>query len=60
MPFYISELLISIAYIFFLIKVYKNKEIEILDSESESDRYEHVNVNKFNRNEDEAFSPTKQ
>lgn len=32
-PFYISELIISVAYIFFLIKVYKNKEIEIIDPE---------------------------
>jgi hypothetical protein len=35
-PFYISELIISVAYIFFLIKVYKNKEIEIIDPQSES------------------------
>lgn len=58
-PFYISELIISVAYIFFLIKVYKNKEIEIIEPESDSEAnqgYDNVNVD--NGNEAEAFTPS--
>lgn len=32
-PFYISEIIISVAYIFFLIKVYKNQELEMQQEE---------------------------
>ena len=58
MPFYVSELIISIAYICFLIKVYKNKELEIIDTESESEsKYEHFNVDDYQPDKD-AFTPS--
>jgi hypothetical protein len=55
----VSELIISIAYICFLIKVYKNKELEIIDTESEHDssKYEHFNVDDYQPDKD-AFTPS--